>query len=252
MCIHSALFWKHRPPFSRRAFFDFCLAIQRWHWFRFYSCESADKYSLCSTSRLAETFPHMPSSAILLLTPTPDRPFVFGTRIGNPSHHSKIFSFSPCTLNCELQCGCKVVSSTRLLLFTLSRLPSPRLLSASPQFKATLKKREAASQAFYDFIGPEEALLGRCCASICVLSLIMSLQTAAVCLMVDVCIYIMCLVSELFPCCGDEPFLLLSNVRLFLFTQEQTVFLLRVITEAPFSICRVKWTKHRPNSLHLR
>ncbi|KAM7397546.1 hypothetical protein PAMA_005717 [Pampus argenteus] len=49
-----------------------------------------------------------------------------------------------CALNCELQCGCKVVSSTRLLLFTLSRLPSPRLHSASPQFKETLNEREAA------------------------------------------------------------------------------------------------------------
>lgn len=38
-------------------------------WFRFYSCERTDKYSLC-TSRLGETFPHMPSTAILLLTPS--------------------------------------------------------------------------------------------------------------------------------------------------------------------------------------
>lgn len=36
-------------------------------WFRLYSCERTDKYSLC-TSRLGETFPHMPSTAILLLT----------------------------------------------------------------------------------------------------------------------------------------------------------------------------------------
>lgn len=55
-------------PFSLRAF-DFCLAIQRWHWFRFYSCKRTDKHSLC-TPRLGETFPHMPSAAILSLTPS--------------------------------------------------------------------------------------------------------------------------------------------------------------------------------------
>lgn len=75
-----------------------------------------------------------------------------------------------------------MVSSTRLLLFTLSRLPSPRLHAASPEFKETLRKREAASEAFYDFIGPEEALLRRCWTVICALSLIMSLQTVTVCL----------------------------------------------------------------------
>lgn len=47
----------------------------------------------------------------------------------------------PCALNCELRSGCKAVSSTRLLLFTLSRLPSPRLHSASPHFKETNGRR---------------------------------------------------------------------------------------------------------------
>lgn len=36
--------------------------------FAFIPCKRTDKYSLC-TSRLGETFPHMPSTAILLLTP---------------------------------------------------------------------------------------------------------------------------------------------------------------------------------------
>lgn len=104
----------------------------------------------------------------------------------------KIFSFRLCTLNCELRYGCKLVSSTRLLLFTLSRLPSPWLHSASlSEFKETLKKREAASEAFYDFIGPEEALLGRCCTFMYALSLIMSPQTAAVCSSVEARVYIM-------------------------------------------------------------
>lgn len=93
-------------------------------------------------------------------------------------------------MNCELQYGCKVVSSTRLLPFTLSRLPSPRLHSASPEFKERLRKREAASEAFYDFIGPEEALLGRCWTVICTLSLIMSLQTVAACSFVVACVCI--------------------------------------------------------------
>lgn len=107
MCIYSSLFWKHHPPFLWRAL-NFCLAIHCdglvW---RFYSCERTDKYSP-RTSRLGETFPHMPFAAILLLTPSgtikrPNHPFVFGTRIGNPSHHSKIFSFRRAlwTVNCS-------------------------------------------------------------------------------------------------------------------------------------------------------
>lgn len=77
--------------------------------------------------------------------------FVFGARFRDPSHHRKIFAFKAGALNC----GCKVASSTRLLLFTRSRLPSPRLHSEAPSSKRHLKKkeREADSEAFYDFIG---------------------------------------------------------------------------------------------------
>lgn len=180
ICASIQLVFKTSPPFSHSAF-DFCLTIQRWHWFRFYSRKRTDKYSPC-TSRLGETFPHMPSAAILLLTPSGAKsPLCIRDtyQYSFPSFWN-IF-FQSCTLNCDLQYGCKVVSSTRLLLFTLSRLPSPRLLSVSAEFKEMLEKREAAGEAFYDFIGPEEALLGRCWTVIVTLSLIMSPQTGTVC-----------------------------------------------------------------------
>lgn len=117
----------------------------------------------------------MQCTAILLPSGTveaPNQPFVFDARIGNPSYHSENILSQPCALNCELWRGCKVVSSTRLLLFT--RLPSPRLHSTSPRFKETLTGKEAASQAFYDFIGPGEALLGRCWTVIEVLDALVS------------------------------------------------------------------------------
>lgn len=66
MCIYSGLFSKHRLLFLTLLSISVAL-IQRWHWFRFYSRKRTDKYSPC-TSRLGETFPHMPSAAILLLT----------------------------------------------------------------------------------------------------------------------------------------------------------------------------------------
>ncbi|CAB1442977.1 unnamed protein product [Pleuronectes platessa] len=47
-----------------------------------------------------------------------------------------------CALNCGLQSGCKVVSSTRLLLFTLSRLPAPPRHSVSSQFKEAGEREE--------------------------------------------------------------------------------------------------------------
>lgn len=77
-----------------------------------------------------------------------------------------------------------MVSSTRLLLFTLSRLLSPPRHSPSPEFKEMLKERETVCETFYDFIGQEEALLGRCWTVISELLLIMSLQTVVLCLSV--------------------------------------------------------------------
>lgn len=83
--------------------FDFCLAIQRWHWFRFYSCRKTD-VSLA-------LWRDLPTHAIhrhFVANPVrrdkvPDQPFVFGTRIGNPSHRSEIFSLRLAlwTANCS-------------------------------------------------------------------------------------------------------------------------------------------------------
>lgn len=81
-----------------------CPAIQRWPRFTFIL---TGRLTLC-TSRLGETFPHMPFAAILLLAPSGRMRrqnllrfllfflFAFVESISNPSHQSKIcFLFFP-------------------------------------------------------------------------------------------------------------------------------------------------------------
>lgn len=173
MCIYSGVFGKHLPPFlaPHAPFstyrFSFAAGIG----------SHADKYSLC-TLCLGETFPRATSAAIFFLTQKA------------PSHMScfSLPSFQNIflqALNCELRCGCKGVSSARLRLFTLTRLPSPRPPSEPRQFKEKLK--ESGKQlGFYDFIGPEEALLGRCWTVVGTRSVITPPKMATVCLFAEV------------------------------------------------------------------
>lgn len=83
-----------------------------------------------------------------------------------------------------------------------------------------LERREAAGEAFYDFIGPEEALLGRCWTVIVTLSLIMSPQTGTVCEFV--CARV-CIVSSLQLHCSFG--VVVMYVCAFLFTRCQVVLL---------------------------
>lgn len=106
MCIHSGLFWKHRPPFSCRAF-DFCLAHSA---MALVSLLFLQEDWQVLTMYLAP-WRDLPTHAIhrhFVANPVrhdkaPHHPFVFGTRIGNPSHRSKIFSFRLAlwTVNCS-------------------------------------------------------------------------------------------------------------------------------------------------------
>lgn len=124
--VYSSLFSKHRsfflPPRPR--------FLSRFH---FYFCRNGDTYSLCS-SLVGEDLPTHPIRRHFVAKPVRHtkkaakiNPFVLGRHIGYPSYDSEksSFFFSQLrALNSELQPWCKVVSSTRLLLFTLSCLPS--------------------------------------------------------------------------------------------------------------------------------
>lgn len=121
----------------------------------------------------------------------PNRPFVFGTRIGNPSHHSEIFSFRRAlwTVNCSTgvkwclapDCCCSHCHVCRLLCCS----------QPHPSSKRHWKRGKQSEGRFMILLGQRKHCWEGV-GSLSVLNLSWCPQTVAVCLFLDTFAYKCC------------------------------------------------------------